>query len=76
VKTATVRQLRTQFPKIEGWLAGGERVAITKRKIVVAELIPPQRPKPDFRRRFGGKIVQHKVAKRGAVDLLIEERGP
>jgi antitoxin (DNA-binding transcriptional repressor) of toxin-antitoxin stability system len=75
MKTATVRQLRTAFPRIESWLAEGETVAITKRKKVVANLSPPPRPvKPDFAKRFGhakrpaGPIIH-------AVDLLIEERG-
>ena len=75
MKTATVRQLRTQFPKIEGWLAEGERVAITKHKVVVAELVAPQKPKPDFKKRFGGKRPKGRVATIGAVDLLMEERG-
>jgi antitoxin (DNA-binding transcriptional repressor) of toxin-antitoxin stability system len=75
MKTATVRQLRTQFPKIEGWLAEGERVTITKRKVVVAELVLPHKPKPDFAKRFGGKPPRHKRPKISAVELLIEERG-
>jgi len=75
MKTATVRQLRTSFPRIESWLAEGETVAITKRKKVVAHLsLPPVAHKPDFAKRFGGKKritgpIIH------AVDLLLEERG-
>lgn len=75
MKTATVRQLRTEFPRIESWLAEGERVSITKRKKIVAELSAPQRgKKPNFAKRFAGK--PHRVRRGiGGVDLLIEERG-
>ncbi len=78
MKTASVRQLRTEFPRIESWLAEGERVAITKRKVVVAELVPPSRPKPlkpDFKKRFGGKIAKRTGPLIDAVGLLIEDRG-
>jgi antitoxin (DNA-binding transcriptional repressor) of toxin-antitoxin stability system len=66
MKTATVRELRTQFPKIERWLADGEAVQITKRKRVVAELLPAPARKararmPDFaarmRETFGRRVL-------------------
>lgn len=34
MKTATVRDLRLHFPTVEGWLAEGEPVAITKSDIL------------------------------------------
>jgi antitoxin (DNA-binding transcriptional repressor) of toxin-antitoxin stability system len=75
MKTATVRQLRTEFPRIESWLTEGETVVITKHKKVVAELIAPRnRIKPNFAKRFGGKIPAARSGK-GAVDLLLEDRG-
>lgn len=74
MKTATVRQLRTEFPRIEGWLAEGESVTITKHKVVVAELIAPRSGRPNFARRFSVKA-KRKPSARGAVDLLMEERG-
>ncbi len=74
MKTATVRQLRTEFRRIEGWLAEGERVAITKHKVIVAELTAPRSAKPNFARRFAVKA-KRRPAARGAVDLLLEERG-
>jgi antitoxin (DNA-binding transcriptional repressor) of toxin-antitoxin stability system len=74
MKTATVRQLRTEFPRIEGWLAEGESVTITKHKLVVAELIAPRSTKPNFARRFSPKTKRAPSA-RSAVDLLLEERG-
>ena len=75
MKTATVRELRTSFPRLETWLSEGESVLITKRKKVVAELSPPRsKPKPDFARRFVPRPSAVKPGK-GAVDLLLEERG-
>jgi antitoxin (DNA-binding transcriptional repressor) of toxin-antitoxin stability system len=75
MKTATVRELRTEFPRIESWLSEGERVLITKHKKVVAELSPPRRKKkPDFARRFAPRPSKVRPGK-SAVDLLFEERG-
>ncbi|MCE0496466.1 MAG: hypothetical protein LV481_00780 [Methylacidiphilales bacterium] len=74
MKTATVRQLRTEFPRIEGWLAEGESVTITKHKVIVAELMAPRPAKPNFARRFSVKVKRRPSVK-GAVDLLLEERG-
>jgi antitoxin (DNA-binding transcriptional repressor) of toxin-antitoxin stability system len=75
MKTASVRQLRTNFPQLEIWLSEGERVLITKRKKVVAELSPPtSNKKPDFARRFAPRPSKVRPGK-SAVDLLLEERG-
>jgi antitoxin (DNA-binding transcriptional repressor) of toxin-antitoxin stability system len=75
MKTATVRQLRTAFPRIESWLAEGERVTITKRNKIVAELTPPSRKtKANFAKRFGPKPAP-RGPKTRAVELLLEERG-
>lgn len=38
MKTATVRDLRYDFPKIEAWLAGGEEIVITKHAKPVAKI--------------------------------------
>ena len=74
MKTATVRQLRTEFPRIESWLSEGETVTITKRKKIVAELIAPRsKLKPNFAKRFGGKAPAPRPGK-GGVALLLEER--
>jgi len=58
MKTATVRDLRYDFPKIEAWLAGGEEIVITKHSKPVAKLsLPgagPQKPvlkHPDYEAR-------------------------
>lgn len=76
MKQATVRDLRTKFPHIERWLKEGETVTITKRAKVIAVLsAPPARLTPDFARRFGGPRKNIVPLKKGAVDVLVEERG-
>jgi antitoxin (DNA-binding transcriptional repressor) of toxin-antitoxin stability system len=59
MKTATVRDLRYDFPKIEAWLEGGEEVLITKHSKPVGRLSPPNTgqvkalpPLPDFEARL------------------------
>jgi antitoxin (DNA-binding transcriptional repressor) of toxin-antitoxin stability system len=58
MKTATVRDLRYDFPKIEAWLEGGEEVLITKHAKPVGRILPPGceagvsvPPLPDYRAR-------------------------
>ena len=67
MKTATVRDLRYNFPRVERLLAEGEPVQITKRKRVIAKLVPPDpeaKPSkmPDFLRQmkeiFGDKVLK------------------
>lgn len=60
MKTATVRDLRNNFAKLETWLAAGERVEIRRRGKPVAVLGPtstqasPPQPvqRPDYRARL------------------------
>ena len=57
MRTATVRDLRQNFPKIERWLESGEPVTITKRDKPVALLsLPPlttaKRTKAEIRARW------------------------
>ncbi len=66
MKTATIRDLRYDFAKLEGWLRSGEEIQITKHNKPVATLLkaksvtkdPP--PLPDFRARakriFGDRV--------------------
>jgi antitoxin (DNA-binding transcriptional repressor) of toxin-antitoxin stability system len=76
MKMATVRDLRTRFPRIEAWLKEGEIVTITKRHAVIAVLsAPPAEVRPDFARRFRPPRKRATAHKKGAVDLLLEERG-
>ena len=66
MKTASVRDLRYDFAKIERLLIQGGEVQITKRRKVIAKLVPEKRhvrPElPDFRARmqaiFGGKLLE------------------
>jgi antitoxin (DNA-binding transcriptional repressor) of toxin-antitoxin stability system len=59
MKTATVRDLRYDFPKIEAWLASGEEILITKHSKPVARISGPLAtpagkvpPLPDYRARL------------------------
>lgn len=58
LKTATVRDLRYDFPKIEAWLAGGHEIAITKRGKPLARL------SPETRGGNGGKLKHPDTAAR------------
>lgn len=40
MKTATVRELRNEFAKLEGWLGEGEEIRIEKRGEPIAMLTP------------------------------------
>lgn len=81
MKTATVRQLRTEFPKVLAWVKAGQEVAITRRRKIVASLVPagdaPRKKPviPDFearlRARFGGQIIPAEVM----ADILAENKG-
>jgi antitoxin (DNA-binding transcriptional repressor) of toxin-antitoxin stability system len=57
MKTATVRDLRYDFPKIEAWLAGGEEILVTKHAKPLAKLVhvdaAPKKmpPHPDYEAR-------------------------
>jgi antitoxin (DNA-binding transcriptional repressor) of toxin-antitoxin stability system len=73
MKTASVRDLRQDFPRVLAWIEAGEEVAITMRRQSVARLVPwprkkkPHRPMPDIavrlKRVFGTKIIPDKTMK-------------
>ena len=63
MRRASVRDLRYRFSEVEGLLREGEEIQITKRKRIIARLVPlkpvvPSR-RPDFLARlkklYGGK---------------------
>lgn len=67
MKTATIRDLRYDFAKIEGWLRNGEEIQITRHNKPVATLLkakPAKKkarpPLPDYRARakriFGDRV--------------------
>ncbi len=76
MKTATIRELRSQFPKLEALLFEGESIAITRRKRVVATLSPAgDTARPDFRARFGSALPAGGRREKSAVTLLSKDRG-
>lgn len=66
MKRASVRDLRYDFPKIEALLSEGEEIQITKRRQVIARLVPERAVEspelPDFRARkqaiFGDEVLE------------------
>ena len=65
MKTVTVRDLRYDFPKVENLLSQGEDIQITKRRKVIARLVPENAPKrvmPDFMGRlreiYGDRVLE------------------
>jgi len=77
MKTATVRDLRQHFPKIERWLEEGESVTITKRDKPVALLsLPPQTPKKPTKAQFRARWSRNTriPAKPGAFRQMLQDR--
>ena len=76
-KKASVRDLRYRFPAVEGLLREGQEVQITKRKRVIARLVPMESagpPKrPDFLARLK-KIYGNKRLKVSGAELIARER--
>jgi antitoxin (DNA-binding transcriptional repressor) of toxin-antitoxin stability system len=44
MRTATVRELRNQYRSVLSWVEAGEEVAISRRGLIIARLVP-ERPK-------------------------------
>jgi prevent-host-death family protein len=84
MKTATIRDLRTCFPKLEAWLQNGEQIEITKHGEPVARLVPAAKAsarklvKVDFARQlsetWGDRVLSAaEVADMRAAELEGEE---
>jgi len=77
MRKASVRDLRYQFKKIERLLHQGEEIQITKRRRVIARLVPEgtEAPKqtPDFLARLHA-IYGDKVLAVSGADLLSSDR--
>jgi len=77
MKKASVRDLRYRFPKVEDLLREGEEIQITKRKRVIARLLPPEPAKaiemPDFLARLT-KIYGCKKLKVSGAETIAAER--
>lgn len=74
---ASVRDLRYDFKKIERLLLQGEEVQITKRKKVIARLVPEtekvEKKWPDFEARIR-KIFGDKILEVSGADLISADR--
>jgi len=78
MRKASVRDLRYRFPKVEALLREGEEIEITKRKKVIARLLPAKKPVPtewpDFLARMR-KIFGNKKMKTSGAKLVEYQRG-
>jgi antitoxin (DNA-binding transcriptional repressor) of toxin-antitoxin stability system len=77
MKRASIRDLRYSFKKIERLLCQGEEVQITKRRRVIARLVPESTQavveKPDFLGRLQAIYGEKKLKVSGA-DLIAHDR--
>lgn len=77
MKTMSVRDLRYRFPQVEAHLRDGEAIAITKRKRVIARLVPERsvsRKSPDFGVMLKTMYGTKKMKVSGA-ELVAQQRG-
>lgn len=81
MKTASVRELRSEFPKVMAWVDAGEDVVITKRRKVVARLSPAtdsskqKSPLPDFRKRQQEIYGDHEVSAEAMAEIVDFNKG-
>ncbi len=77
MKRASVRDLRYHFSEVERLLERGEKIEITKRRRVIAQLVPvasaAARRRPDFLARLH-KIYGAKTLTMSSAELLAQER--
>jgi len=77
MRKASVRDLRYDFKKIERLLLQGEEIQITKRKRVIARLLPEreesEKKMPDFMARVR-RIYGNKVLAVSGADLIAADR--
>jgi antitoxin (DNA-binding transcriptional repressor) of toxin-antitoxin stability system len=76
MKKASVRDLRYNFAEVEHLLRQGEEIQITKRRRVIAKLVPaPQGTalRPDFMARLR-EMYGNRILKMSGAKLLAEER--
>jgi len=77
MRKASVRDLRYEFKKIERLLHQGEEIQITKRRRVIARLVPENAgacpPMPDFLGRLRA-IYGEKVLPVSGADLVAKDR--
>lgn len=77
MKKASIRDLRYAFRRIERLLHQGEEIQITKRRRVIARLVPEnaesETPMPDFLGRLR-TIYGDKTLKVSGADLVAQDR--
>jgi antitoxin (DNA-binding transcriptional repressor) of toxin-antitoxin stability system len=77
MEQASIRDLRYDFKRVEDLLKAGEEIEITRRKRVIARLVPPKRRRrvkmPDFEGRMR-KIFGDKVFTPSGAELIAEGR--
>ncbi len=84
MKTATIRDLRYDFSRVEAWLRNGDEIEITRHGKPIARILPPTPParrklvKPDImaqlKETWGDRIFSAKeVAEMRAAELEGEE---
>lgn len=77
MRKASIRDLRYRFAVVEDALRHGEEIQITKRKRVIARLLPPERSAvpqmPDFLARQK-KIFGKRRVKISGAQLIAEDR--
>ncbi len=76
MKQASVRDLRYRFSEVEDSLREGEEIQITKRKRVIARLVPSANTastRPDFLARLK-QVYRGKILKVSGAELLAQER--
>ena len=78
MKKATVRDLRYRFREVENLLREGEEIQITKRRRVIAKLMPcppaPPPRRPDFLDRLQ-TVYGNTPLKVSGAELIARERG-
>ncbi|MGA7873003.1 MAG: hypothetical protein WCA22_19100 [Candidatus Binatus sp.] len=78
MRKASVRDLRYRFSEVERILQEGENIEITKRRRVIAHLLPvasrAPRRRPDFLARLRA-IYGARMLKVSGAELLARERG-
>jgi len=77
MKKAGIRDLRYRFAEIEDLLRAGEQIQITKRRRLIATLIPAESSTPAAAPDFLARLKQtygKKVLKVSGADLLVRER--
>jgi antitoxin (DNA-binding transcriptional repressor) of toxin-antitoxin stability system len=77
MKRATLRDLRYKFGAVEHLLEAGEEIEITRRKRVIARLLPPAKTsrakRPEFLERLR-RIYGNKILETSGAELLTKER--